>query len=90
MGGGVRIRVRGQGRCRHGIVLSSCTTAWHVALLAEIGPGDDVIVPSLSFIATANAVRYVEATPVFADVALDTADVTVETLQAAATPRTRP
>ena len=58
-------------------------------LLAEIGPGDDVVVPSLSFIATANAVRYVGATPVFADVALDTANVTVETLQAAATPRTR-
>ena len=47
----------------------SCTTALHLALVvADVGPGDEVIVPSLSFIATANAARYVGATPVFADV----------------------
>ena len=51
------------------VAVSSCTTALHLALVVTgIGPGDEVIVPSLSFIATTNAVRYVGATPVFADV----------------------
>jgi perosamine synthetase len=66
---------------RYSVACSSCTTALHLALLAlGVGPGDEVIVPSLSFIATANAVRYVGATPVFAEVDqltynLDPADV---------------
>ena len=54
---------------QHAVACSSCTTALHMALLVlGVGPGDEVIVPSLSFIATANAVRYVGATPVFAEV----------------------
>ena len=74
----------------HGVAVSSCTTALHLALiLAEAGPGDEVVVPSLSFIATANAVRYVGATPVFADVDLATGNVTTETVDAVRTPRTR-
>jgi perosamine synthetase len=74
----------------HGVAVSSCTTALHLAMLIlEIGPGDEVIVPSLSFIATANAVRYVGATPVFADVELATGNLTVETVDAVRTPRTR-
>jgi perosamine synthetase len=74
----------------HGVAVSSCTTALHLALvLLEIGPGDEVVVPSLSFIATANAVRYVGATPVFADVELATGNLTVETIDAVRTPRTR-
>jgi dTDP-4-amino-4,6-dideoxygalactose transaminase len=74
----------------HGVAVSSCTTALHLALvLLEIGPGDEVVVPSLSFIATANAVRYVGATPVFADVDLATGNLTVETVDAVRTPRTR-
>ncbi|HEY6402143.1 MAG TPA: DegT/DnrJ/EryC1/StrS family aminotransferase [Blastocatellia bacterium] len=53
----------------HAVACSSCTTALHMAMLVlGIGPGDEVIAPSLSFIATANAVRYVRATPVFAEV----------------------
>lgn len=49
--------------------VNSCTAALHMAVLASgIGPGDEVIVPSLTFVATANAVRYTGATPVFADV----------------------
>jgi len=49
--------------------VNSCTAALHMAVLAGgIGPGDEVIVPSLTFVATANAVRYTGATPVFADV----------------------
>ncbi len=48
---------------------SSCTGALHIALLAlGIGPGDEVIVPDLTWVATANAVRYTGATPIFADV----------------------
>jgi dTDP-4-amino-4,6-dideoxygalactose transaminase len=74
----------------HGVAASSCTTALHLALLVlDIGAGDEVIVPSFSFIATANAVRYVGATPVFADVDLTTGNLTVETIDAVRTSRTR-
>ncbi|MDP1533876.1 MAG: DegT/DnrJ/EryC1/StrS aminotransferase family protein, partial [Rubrivivax sp.] len=52
------------------LACNSATAALHMALAAlDIGPGDDVIVPSLTFVATANAVRYCGARPVFADVA---------------------
>jgi dTDP-4-amino-4,6-dideoxygalactose transaminase len=74
----------------HGVAVSSCTTALHLALvLLDVGPGDEVIVPSLSFIATANAVRYTGATPIFADVELTTGNLTVETIDAVRTERTR-
>ncbi|MDD5297429.1 MAG: DegT/DnrJ/EryC1/StrS family aminotransferase [Rhodocyclaceae bacterium] len=54
---------------RHALAVSNCTAALHLALMAlGIGPGDEVIVPALTFVATANAVRYCGATPVFADV----------------------
>ncbi|ONH58127.1 glutamine--scyllo-inositol aminotransferase [Frankia sp. CcI49] len=72
------------------VVVSSCTTALHLAMvLTGVGPGDDVVVPSLSFIATANAVRYVGARPVFADVDPVTQNVTAATVEAALTPATR-
>lgn len=52
-----------------GVATTSCTTALHLALLvAGIGEGDEVIVPSYSFVATANAILYAGATPVFADI----------------------
>jgi perosamine synthetase len=74
----------------HGVATSSCTTALHLALvLAGVGPGEEVVVPSLSFIATANAVRYVGATPVFADVDAATGNVTAKTVAAVITARTR-
>ena len=54
---------------RHAVAVSNCTTALHLGMVvAGLRPGDEVVVPSLSFIATANAVRYVGATPVFVDV----------------------
>ncbi|MFI8965789.1 aminotransferase class I/II-fold pyridoxal phosphate-dependent enzyme [Streptomyces sp. NPDC053493] len=75
---------------RHGVAVSSCTTALHLALVAlGIGPGDEVVVPSLSFIATANAVRYVGAAPVFADVDLATGNLTAAGVDAVRTARTK-
>ncbi|MCB5283058.1 GDP-perosamine synthase [Arthrobacter sp. ES1] len=72
------------------VAVSSCTAALHLALkVAGIGPRDDVVVPSFSFIATANSVTYVGARPVFADVEPDTGNVSVSTLEAALTPATR-
>jgi dTDP-4-amino-4,6-dideoxygalactose transaminase len=54
----------------HACAVSSGTAGLHLMCLAAgLGPGDEVIVPSLTFVATANAVRYVGATPVFADIA---------------------
>lgn len=54
---------------KYAVATSSCTTALHLALLlSNVGPGDEVIVPSLSFIATANSVLYAGATPIFADI----------------------
>jgi perosamine synthetase len=74
----------------HGVAVSSCTTALHLALLvAGIGPGDEVVVPSLSFIATANAARYVGAVPVFADVDETTLNLTPATIEPCLTSRTR-
>ncbi|HTJ67728.1 MAG TPA: DegT/DnrJ/EryC1/StrS family aminotransferase [Actinospica sp.] len=74
----------------HGVALSSCTTALHVALMAcGIGPGDEVVLPSFSFIATANAVRYVGATPVFADVDEATGNLTPETIAEVLRPAAR-
>jgi perosamine synthetase len=74
----------------HAVAVSSCTTALHLALIAAgIGPGDEVIVPSLSFIATANAVRYVGAEPVFADVDLATQNLIPQTVEPHLTGRTR-
>jgi dTDP-4-amino-4,6-dideoxygalactose transaminase len=76
---------------RHAVAVSSCTAALHLAYLAAgVGPGDEVIVPALTFVATAAAVRYCGATPVPADIAgphdlgLDPEDVA-----ARVTPRTR-
>ena len=74
----------------HAVAVSSCTTALHLALVAlGLGPGDEVVVPSLSFIATANAVRYTGAEPVFADVELSTGNLTRATVDAVRSPRTR-
>jgi perosamine synthetase len=74
----------------HAVAVSSCTAALHLALLAaDVSPGDEVVVPSLSFIATANAARYVGAVPVFADVDEATQNLTPATVEPCLTPRTR-
>jgi dTDP-4-amino-4,6-dideoxygalactose transaminase len=74
----------------HAVAVSSCTAALHLALIVSgIGPGDEVVVPSLSFIATANAVRYVGATPVFADVDPDTQNLSPQTVRPHLSERTR-
>jgi len=74
----------------HAVATSNCTTALHLALIvAGIGKGADVVVPSFSFIATANAPVYVGARPVFADVDARTGNVTAETIRFALTPTTR-
>src|SRR5437870_598029 len=60
-------------RVDHALATTSCTTALHLILAAmEIGPGDEVIVPAFTWVATANVVVYCGATPVFADVDRET------------------
>jgi dTDP-4-amino-4,6-dideoxygalactose transaminase len=77
-------------QAEHAIAVSSCTTGLHLALVvAGIGAGDDVVLPSFSFIATANVAVYVGARPVFADVDPVTGNVTAETVEAVLTDRTR-
>tara|TARA_B100000212_G_C27383451_1_gene538137 strand:+ start:1444 stop:2571 length:1128 start_codon:yes stop_codon:yes gene_type:complete len=57
---------------KHAVAVSNCTTALHLSLIvAGVGKGDEVICPSLSYIATANSIRYVGAKPVFAEVGDD-------------------
>jgi len=54
---------------KYAVAVSNCTTALHLAMIvAGIGPGDEVICPSMSYIATANSIKYVGATPVFAEI----------------------
>lgn len=54
---------------KYAVAVSNCTTALHLSMIvAGIGPGDEVICPSMSYIATANAIKYVGAMPVFAEV----------------------
>ena len=74
----------------HAVAVSSCTTGLHLALVvAGVGPGDDVVIPSFSFVATTNAVRYVGANPVFADVDPVTGNLTPDTVATVLTSATR-
>jgi len=75
---------------RHSVAVNSGTSALHLAFLAGgVGPGDEVIVPSFSFAATANAVGLAGATPVFADIEGDYFNLDPAAVQAAITPRTK-
>lgn len=74
----------------HALAVSSGTAALHLALAAlGVGPGDEVIVPDLTFAATINAVLYVGATPVIVDVTRDTWNLDPEAAARAVTPRTK-
>jgi dTDP-4-amino-4,6-dideoxygalactose transaminase len=75
---------------KHAIAVSSCTTALHLAFIgANIGPGDEVLCPSFSFIATANSIRYVGATPVFVDIDRVSFNIDPNKIEAAITSSTK-
>jgi perosamine synthetase len=75
---------------RFAISLPSCTSAIHLALLAQgIGPGDEVIVPDITWIASAAPVSYVGATPVFADVDSKTWCLSARSFEECITPKTK-
>jgi perosamine synthetase len=75
---------------RHAVAVSSCTTALQLAMIVlDIGPGDEVICPSMSFIATANAIVHTGATPVFADIDPQTYNLDPDAAEAAITPHTK-
>ncbi len=76
---------------KHTLAVTNATAALHLACVAAgVGPGDEVIVPSLTFVATANAVRYTGATPVFADLeSLDWLNISPTSIEACITDKTR-
>ncbi|MFL5482621.1 MAG: DegT/DnrJ/EryC1/StrS family aminotransferase [Gemmatimonadaceae bacterium] len=75
---------------KHAIATSSCTTALQISTAAlEIGPGDEVIVPAFTWVATANCVEFIGATPIFVDVDLRTFNIDVDQIERRITSRTR-
>ena len=77
-------------RARRMLLTTSCTAALELAaLLCDLGPGDEVIVPSYTFVSTANAVVLRGATPVFVDIRPDTLNIDERLIEAAITPRTK-
>ncbi len=87
----LEIRFAQAHNARFGVAVSSCTAALHLALKAlGIGPGDEVICPSFTFVATPNAILYVGATPIFADIS-STKDLTISVadVESKMTKRTR-
>ena len=74
----------------YALATSSCTGALQIALMTlDIGPGDEVIVPDETWVATANAVRYVGATPVFADIELDSWNIDAKSVENLITSKTK-
>lgn len=75
---------------KYAVAVSNCTTALHLSMIvAGIGPGDEVICPSMSYIATANSIKYVGATPVFAEVNGEDYNLDLEDAEKRITPRTK-
>ncbi|KHA73472.1 UDP-4-amino-4-deoxy-L-arabinose-oxoglutarate aminotransferase [Pseudomonas chlororaphis] len=76
--------------CKHAVALSSATGGMHITLLAlGIGPGDEVITPSQTWVSTANMISLLGAKPVFVDVDRDTLMTDAARIEAAITPRTK-
>ena len=74
----------------HALATSNCTTGLHLILVAlGVGPGDEVIVPAFTWVATANVVVYCGATPVFADVERTTNNIDADDVRRKVTPRTK-
>lgn len=74
----------------HALAVTSCTTGLHLALAAMgIGPGDEVIVPAFTWVATANVVLYCGATPIFCDVDTSTFNIKIEDIPSKITERTK-
>ena len=75
---------------KHAIAVSSCTAALHLSLVvAEIGSGDEVITTPYTFTATAEAIRYVDAKPIFVDIHPDTLNIDTSKIEQAITSRTK-
>ncbi len=75
---------------KYAVALSNCTTALHLAMIvAEVSTGDEVICPSMSYIATANSILYVGAKPVFAEVDPRTYNIDVSHAEKLITPKTK-
>lgn len=75
---------------KYALALSSCTAALHLSLVAlGIGPGDEVIIPAFTYVATANAVEYVGAKPIFVDIDPFTFNIDPRQVEAKITPRTK-
>jgi dTDP-4-amino-4,6-dideoxygalactose transaminase len=75
---------------KYSVATSSGTTALHLALLGlDVGPGDEVIVPAFTWVATANAVLYTGARPIFVDVSPDNYNIDLSALRDAVTPSTK-
>lgn len=75
---------------KHAIATNNGTTALHLALVGmDLQPGDEVIIPTVTYIATANAVRYCGATPVLVDVCADTMNIDPDDIERKITPRTK-
>lgn len=74
----------------HAVAVSNGTASLHLALVAlGVGPGDEVIIPALSYIATANVVELVGAKPVFVDICLDSFNIDTQLIEESITPRTK-
>lgn len=75
---------------KYAVAVSNCTTALHLAMIVSgIGPGDEVICPSMSYIATANAIKYVGAKPVFAEINPSNYNLDIQDTEKKITTKTR-